>query len=100
MRSDYRSNDSSLWKSADGEYNRIYKMMSDIEGPDKVEVIIVFSSLWKKDIKKNSQEVQNNPTNQTNVLTQCTSELWSLLLKDVVYAKMFVQDQSRERKPI
>lgn len=48
-----------LWKSADEEYNKIYKMMSDVEGTDRVQVIIVFSGLWKKGIKRNYQKVQN-----------------------------------------
>lgn len=71
-------------------------MMSNSERRDRLQVIIVFSGLWKKSTKMNSQDVQNKEA-KSSVFTQCTSELWSLLPKDIVHDKRFVQVQNHER---
>lgn len=36
---------------------------------------------------------------QKKVFTYCASELWILLLKDVIHAKRFAQVQSNEKNP-
>lgn len=71
-------------------------MMSNSERRDKLQVVTVFSGLWKKSTKVNSQGVQNKET-ELVLFAYCTSELWSLLPKDIVRDKTFVHVQNHGR---